>query len=54
MRKKSNVMSKNVKIAIILLLCLLWALVSWRWYTCGIKGICDEQYKVDINNIIAN
>lgn len=33
----------------IVLAALLWALLSWRWYTCHIKGFCggDAQYKVE-------
>ena len=22
---------------------LVWALISWRWYTCGVKGFCGAE-----------
>lgn len=27
----------------ILFLFLIWSGISWRWYTCGIKGFCGEE-----------
>lgn len=28
---------------VVLVIFGVWALVSWRWYTCGIKGFCGEK-----------
>ncbi len=27
---------------LILILFLVWAIISWRWYVCGVKGFCGE------------
>lgn len=33
---------KIIPIFLILLLSAAWAYTSWHWYTCDIKGFCDE------------
>jgi len=40
-------MQKQRKIAIVLLLFLLWGAFSWRWYTCGVKGFCAKEIAVE-------
>jgi peptidoglycan hydrolase-like protein with peptidoglycan-binding domain len=32
----------NNRSIIVLLLFLVWSYVSWGWYTCGIKGFCED------------
>ncbi len=33
----------RLKVLLILVLALIWTLISWRWYTCGIKGFCGAK-----------
>ncbi|MEM9675779.1 MAG: OmpA family protein [Bacteroidota bacterium] len=28
------------KVILVLLTFLVWSVISWRWYTCGVKGFC--------------
>ncbi len=28
---------------LLILLAIIWVVVSWNWYTCGIKGFCAEE-----------
>lgn len=28
--------------SLIILLFILWSLISWQWYVCGIRGLCAE------------
>ncbi len=39
-------MNKKVKIVLLLVLLVLWSAFSWWWYTCGVKGFCEAEYKV--------
>ena len=38
-------MNRHMKIVLVLLLILIWGFFSWRWYTCAIKGFCDDGAK---------
>lgn len=33
----------RIKVIIVLVLALIWGVVSWRWYTCNIKGFCGVE-----------
>ena len=32
-----------MKATAVLIAMLLWSLLSWRWYTCGIHGLCNDD-----------
>lgn len=32
--------SMKIKIYVVAVLCVVWGLLSWHWYTCEIKGFC--------------
>ncbi len=34
-------LSREQQIALVLFIFALWCGISWRWYTCGIKGFCS-------------
>lgn len=40
-------MKRQIKVVLIILLIVLWGLVSWRWYTCGVKGFCGDEAFVE-------
>jgi outer membrane protein OmpA-like peptidoglycan-associated protein len=31
----------RLNVIIVLILSLIWGILSWKWYTCNIKGFCD-------------
>jgi outer membrane protein OmpA-like peptidoglycan-associated protein len=31
------------RVLLVLILALIWAVASWRWYTCNIKGFCGSK-----------
>lgn len=35
-------MSQTTKISLVLLAFMVWCGVSWKWYTCRIRGLCAE------------
>lgn len=37
---------QHIWVPVVLLLVLLWGAFSWRWYTCGVKGFCDNNREV--------
>lgn len=34
------------KVAFVLIVFALWSVISWRWYTCGVKGFCGGSNAV--------
>ena len=39
-----NLSCMSGKALIILITFIIWSVISWRWYTCGIKGFCGDDY----------
>ena len=33
---------QHIVVPVVLLLALVWGAFSWRWYTCGVKGFCND------------
>ncbi len=40
------------RVLLILVLTLIWALGSWRWYTCNIKGFCGTKKAIVIEEAV--
>lgn len=39
--RKIQTISTEGYIILVLIAFLAWCLISWRWYTCGIKNLCE-------------
>lgn len=34
---------QHMWVSVVLLFAVVWGVFSWRWYTCGIKGFCNDS-----------
>ena len=40
----------NLKSILVLIVMLIWWIVCWKHYTCGIKNFCDSDIKTEIDS----